>query len=131
MQRLQSSRSQLLNFCFNEMEANTMTQDNTMTEGKRIIVRIDKDLEDLIPGYIENRHKDIKSISASLENGDFENISILGHSMKGSGGGYGFDEITTIGASIEKAAKENDAEEIKRWIEKLSHYIESVELIYG
>jgi len=108
-----------------------MTQDNTMKEGTKIIVRIDKDLEDLIPGYIENRHKDIKSISASLENGDFENISILGHSMKGSGGGYGFDEITTIGASIEKAAKENDAEEIKRWIEKLSHYIESVEMIYG
>ncbi len=107
-----------------------MTQDSTTTESKRIIVRIDKDLEDLIPGYIENRHKDIKSISASLESGDFENIRILGHSMKGSGGGYGFDEITTIGASIEKAAKGNDAEEIKRWIEKLSQYIESVDAIY-
>ncbi|MCX5816036.1 MAG: Hpt domain-containing protein [Proteobacteria bacterium] len=108
-----------------------MTQDGTMTESKRIIVRIDKDLEDLIPGYIGNRHKDIKSIRASLESGDFENIRILGHSMKGSGGGYGFDEITTIGASIEKAAKENDVEEIKKWIEKLSQYIESVDIIYG
>jgi HPt (histidine-containing phosphotransfer) domain-containing protein len=112
------------------MEADAMTQDSSITEGKRILVRIDKDLEDLIPGYIENRHKDIKSIRASLENGDFENIRILGHSMKGSGGGYGFDEITTIGASIEKAAKKNDIEEIKRWIEKLSQYIESVDIMY-
>ena len=108
-----------------------MTQDSTMPESERIIVRIDKDLEDLIPGYIENRHKDIKSISAALESGDFENIRTIGHSMKGSGGSYGFDEITTIGASIEKAAKENDTEEIKRWIKKLSQYIESIDIIYG
>ena len=73
-----------------------MTQDGDITEDERIVVRIDKDLEDLIPGYIKNRHNDIESMHTALESGDFENIRILGHSMKGSGGGYGFDEITTI-----------------------------------
>lgn len=42
-----------------------MTQDSTTTESERIIVRIDKDLEDLILGYIGNRHKDIKSTRTS------------------------------------------------------------------
>jgi len=101
-----------------------------MTDSERFVVRIDKDLEDLIPGYIENRHKDIKSISASLEKGDYETIRILGHSMKGSGGGYGFNEITTIGMFIEKAAKENSAEEIKNWLEKLLKYLEKVDITY-
>lgn len=108
-----------------------MTQGSTSEENKRIVVRIDKDLEDLIPGYIENRQKDIKSIRASLATGDFDSIRILGHSMKGSGGGYGFDEITTIGASIEKAAKDHDADAIKAWTEKLSQYIDNVEITYG
>lgn len=108
-----------------------MFQGKSTTEGKRFFVRIDKDLEDLIPGYIENRQKDIKSIRAALEAGNFESIRILGHSMKGSGGGYGFDEITKIGASLEKAAKDNDIEAIKKWTEKLSEYIDSVKITYG
>ena len=103
-----------------------MSQNN-----KKIVVNIDPDLEDLIPGYIENRYKDIKTINAALESGDFESIRILGHSMKGSGGGYGFNEITTIGMNIERAAKENNAGEIKSWTEKLIIYIENIEIIYA
>ncbi len=93
-------------------------------------VRIDKDLEDLIPGYIENRQKDIKSILFSLEKADYESIRILGHSMKGSGGGYGFDAITRIGKSIEEAAKNKNGSEIKKQVEELSYYIAGIEITY-
>jgi len=93
-------------------------------------VRIDKDLEDLIPGYIENRQKDIKSILFSLEKEDYESIRILGHSMKGSGGGYGFDAITRIGKSIEEAAKNKNGSEIKKQVEELSYYIAGIEITY-
>jgi sigma-B regulation protein RsbU (phosphoserine phosphatase) len=34
------------------------------------------------------------------------------HDLKGSGGGYGFNEISTIGKSIEEAAKRSDGEAI-------------------
>jgi len=93
-------------------------------------VRIDKDLEDLIPGYLENRQKDIKSILSSLEKEDYESIRILGHSMKGSGGGYGFDSITGIGKSIEEAAKNKNISEIKKQVEELSYYIAGIEIAY-
>jgi len=107
-----------------------MTQDNSTKKDKRFAVHIDKDLEDLIPGYIENRQKDIISIRNALEKSDFESIRILGHSMKGSGGGYGFDEITRIGASLEATAKDKDAEAIKQWTEKLSYYIDNIDITY-
>ncbi|HOV89994.1 MAG TPA: Hpt domain-containing protein [Syntrophorhabdaceae bacterium] len=97
----------------------------------RIIVHIDPDLEDLIPGYIENRYSDIRKIKDALAKGDYETIRILGHSMKGSGGGYGFDAITDIGRSIELSAKEHDDTAIKKLLEDLEDYIKKVQIVYG
>ncbi len=97
----------------------------------RIIVHIDPDLEDLIPGYIENRYSDIRKIKDALAKGDYETIRILGHSMKGSGGGYGFDAITDIGRSIELSAKEHDDTAIKKHLKDLEDYIKKVQIVYG
>jgi len=107
-----------------------MVNNTNNIDDEEILVRIDRDLEDLIPGYIENRYKDIKSIINSLEIDDYETIRVLGHSMKGSGGGYGFDKITEIGKLIEQAAKDKNREVIKRQVEDLSIYIKKVEIIY-
>ena len=62
-------------------------------KGKNIVVVMDPELEELIPNYLENRHRDVQSIVDARVQGDFEAIRLLAHSMKGSGGGYGFDAI--------------------------------------
>lgn len=93
-------------------------------------ITIDKDLEDLIPGYIENRRKDIASIREALGKNDLETIRILGHSMKGSGGGYGFDAITDIGKRIEEAAKGGNAAGIKEALISLSSYLDNINIVY-
>ena len=97
---------------------------------EKIIVHVDADLEELIPGFLQNRHEDIKTILNALEKGDYETVRILGHSMKGSGGGYGFDAITDIGHSIEDAAKEKNPEEIKKQVNALSGYLDRVEVVF-
>ena len=78
----------------------------------KIIVRVDPELADLIPGYLINREKDIATIADTLEKKDLDTIRIIGHSMKGSGGGYGFEAITDIGMLLEKAAKDGNDESI-------------------
>ena len=107
-----------------------MTQDSNKKQGEKIIVYVDAELEDLIPGFLENRQEDIRSIREALEKDDYETIRTLGHSMKGSGGGYGFDAITDIGRSLEMAAKERNAEEIRKRVGELLHYLEHVEVVY-
>jgi HPt (histidine-containing phosphotransfer) domain-containing protein len=97
---------------------------------EKITVVIDEDLADLIPGYMDNRRADIESIKTALLEEDLETIRIIGHSMKGSGGGYGFDLITEIGANIEDAAKASDTEEIKKQSNALSVYISNIEVVY-
>jgi hypothetical protein len=50
--------------------------------------------------------------------------------MKGSGGGYGFHEITEFGAHIETAAKEQDLEGSKKWVDQLIWYLDHIEVHY-
>jgi len=94
-----------------------------------IVVKIDEDLFDLVPGYLKNRRLDISSMRESLAQGDFESIKISGHSMKGSGGGYGFDEITEIGGLIEKAAKESNGVVVGELIARLADYLANIEVV--
>lgn len=95
-----------------------------------IIVKVDSDLEDIIPGFLQNRQSDIEAILDALDKGDYETIRILGHNMKGAGGGYGFEVITDIGSAIEQAAKMNDAAEIKRALHELSMYLKQIEIVF-
>jgi len=105
------------------------TQANEDHEEK-IVVIVDEDLQDLIPGYLENRLKDIAAIRAALAQGDYEAIRSIGHKLKGSGGGYGFDQITEIGRLMEEAAKIDHGEEILRQTEALTSYLKRVEVVY-
>jgi len=107
-----------------------MTQTCDPNRGDKIIVHVDPDLKDLVPGFLKNRRKDVKSLVAAVERSDYETIEALGHTMKGDGGGYGFHAITDIGGSLEKAAIDENLQEIRKWVKQLSVYLESVEIVY-
>jgi hypothetical protein len=94
-----------------------------------IIVKIDPDIEDLIPGFLANRKADVDKIRASIDTGNYADIRIIGHSMKGAGGGYGFDAITEIGDVIERAALASDDSVIKEQTSILEDYLSRLELI--
>jgi HPt (histidine-containing phosphotransfer) domain-containing protein len=93
------------------------------------VVYIDSDLEDLIPGYLGNRQKDIELIKQLLDERKLSEIQRIGHSMKGSGGGYGFDEISRIGNGIEEAAKQGDQNKIEQLINQLAQFLATVEIV--
>src|SRR5437667_10953910 len=77
---------------------------------ERRVVEPDPDLIDLIPDYLEHRRQDLLAMTHALEQSDLETVRVLGHSMKGCGASYGFEGPTTIGASLEDAAKAADSE---------------------
>jgi PAS domain S-box-containing protein len=97
---------------------------------EKITVHVDADLEDLIPEFMKNRRKDILALSEAIEAKDFEAIRVIGHTLKGVGGGYGFHFLTDMGLSLETAAREENGAGIERLIEELSNVIQSVEVVY-
>jgi hypothetical protein len=50
--------------------------------------------------------------------------------VKGSGGGYGFDGLSKIGAALEIAAKGEDDAGVKAQLGKLEDYLQRVEITY-
>ena len=86
-------------------------------------VPVDSGVAELVPRFLENRRKDVGAITASVEKGDFESVRILGHNMKGSGGGYGFARITEIGALLEGAAARKATGEIRVQCAELDRYL--------
>ncbi|MCC7410629.1 MAG: Hpt domain-containing protein [Gammaproteobacteria bacterium] len=98
--------------------------------GERIVVHIDPDLEELIPGFLANRGKDVGAMREALARDDFDRIRISGHSMKGAGGGYGFDAITEIGARIEQAAIARDASAVSSGVDALVDYLGRIDVVY-
>lgn len=98
---------------------------------EKIIVEVDPDLEDLIPGFLENRKADVEKLQAELKAGEFANIQSIGHSIKGVGGGYGFERMSELGAAIEMAAKTKDSDQLQDNIMQLNDYLQRVEIKYA
>ncbi len=103
---------------------------NQDTQSEKIRVRVDPDLKELIPGYLENREKDLVVYQQALEQDDFDSIAVLGHSMKGSGGGYGFNDLSSIGRALEKAAKNRDKASVRKSIINLTDFLKKLEIVY-
>jgi len=97
---------------------------------ERIRIRVERILEDLIPGFLEHRRSDVLSIREALGTGNYETIRILGHGMKGIGASYGFNGISEIGQAIEAAAVARRGDEIKALADDLASYLMNVDVEY-
>lgn len=97
---------------------------------EKVLVKIDKDLADLIPEYLENRQKDVDKFRLALGNKDFQTINILGHRLAGNAGGYGFHELGMIGRELENFAKIGDEQSVHHCIKKMEIYLSDIEITY-
>jgi HPt (histidine-containing phosphotransfer) domain-containing protein len=95
----------------------------------KILIRVDPEIADLVPGFLNNRRRDLRTLTDALEQADFQSIRTIGHRMKGDGGGYGFQGITDIGGALEQAAQQKNADELKRHIAEFADYLERIEVI--
>ena len=95
---------------------------------ERIVVHVDEDLHDLIPEYLARRREEVTAMEKALARGDHDAIRVIGHKLKGSGAGYGFAPITTLGGELEVAAKAGDAGAIARSLAALADYLARVDV---
>ncbi len=92
-----------------------------------IRVTVEPEIWDLVPMFLENREQDLEALRRALRAGDAETVEQLGHRMKGIGGGYGFQYVSTAGTAIEEAAVQDRLEDARAWVEGLADYLSRVE----
>ena len=94
----------------------------------KILIPMEPGLEDVIPGYLEKRRADVASYRSALAAADFDSIRKLAHKMKGTGAGYGFQTLTDLGASLERAALDGNSTRVAEDLDRFAVYLESIEL---
>lgn len=92
------------------------------------IVTIDKDLEDLVPTYLETRKKELIKLRELFTQNSLAEISAIAHKLAGNAGGYGFQELTDIGRRMEAAGKASEKEKVGIEIENVAKYLDQVEV---
>ncbi len=97
---------------------------------EKILVTVDSDLEDLIPGFLANRKKDLGALKQAVTDNNTETIRSIGHSLKGVGGGYGFMLLSEIGADLEQKAKSGELDGVTDLLARMEDYLERIEVVY-
>jgi len=85
-----------------------------------ILVQVDPDLKELIPEFLRHRHDDVAAL---------RNAIALGHRLRGTGGGYGFDALTDLDHHLEDAARAEDAPAVRKWTDDLASYLDRVVVV--
>ena len=75
--------------------------------------------------YIKHTTKELAKIQEDIDNIIIDSLRTFGHNIKGSGGMYGFEEVTNLGTKIEASAKVNDRNKIKLLLEELSDFLKT------
>ena len=96
---------------------------------RTILVRTKPKLADLIPAYLQNCRQNVIAMADALDRVDFETVTFLGHQMKGSGGAFGFQAITDIGAALQEAGESADTAASRKSMGDLSSYLDRVATI--
>ncbi len=91
-------------------------------------VYVDEDILDLIPGFIDNRRRDIKLVLEHLSVLRFQLIQRIGHQWKGSGQGFGMTRITDLGQELEVVAKTRDYVRIQQICTEATAYLDRVQV---
>ncbi len=87
------------------------------------VVKISKDLEDIIPDFMSYRKEDIENLDEAIKLKDFKTSQTIGHRLAGNGPGYGFDELGKIGVELEEVSKQENLDEVKRLADLYKSYL--------
>jgi CheY-like chemotaxis protein len=103
---------------------------DTVQSGSRESIRIEMppELEDIVPGYLASRRKEVSEMTELLAASNFERLSVLSHNLKGTARGYGFPDLVRMGSALEHSANQMDSGALHTQIADLGNYLQRVEL---
>jgi hypothetical protein len=95
-----------------------------------IVVCLARELERMIPGYLENRWLDADALADALRRGDYADVRLIGRTMQGTAEVYGLPHLARLGEALAGAGRERAADRIGRRIDELRAYLRRLKVIY-
>lgn len=94
------------------------------------IVEVDTELSDLIDGFLSRRRAELVSIKEAIRTNNFSALKDIGHSLKGSAGGYGFHYIGEVASEIELAAQSKDIQKLNKCFADLEAHLNTLKVVF-
>lgn len=101
----------------------------SVAERPEDVARVPSDLEDLVPKYLERLKEDLARAKTALRAPDLPSIQTFGHKSAGSGGSYGFAEVSRLGREIERLAKAQQVLELSKVLDDLEAHLQRVRVV--
>ena len=101
-----------------------------MTAEEPYTVILARNFEELVPGFIENRHRELEELRGALATGRYDQLGQIGHRMRGIGATYGFDRVSTLGGELEERAAASDRAGLAALIAGYADYLARLKIFY-
>ena len=95
---------------------------------QKIRLNVEPVLKELVPGFLENRRRDLERMRQALRAGDLAAIRDVGQNIRCFSRVYGIDELTALGEEIRCAADECSTLRIVHLQGQLADYLSRVEV---
>jgi signal transduction histidine kinase len=93
------------------------------TPGQRKLAGLSEAIKARRPAFLRNRRWDLEKMRSALAAHDFAAIRTIAHNCKGTGTGYGFPEISSLGAQLGIAAKALDIKQLEQFLGDFERYL--------
>jgi hypothetical protein len=94
----------------------------------KIRIQVEPALRELMPGFFDNRRRDLERLRSALHAGDLAAIRDVGQNIRCFSRVYRIDELTALGEEIRCAADECSTLRIVHLQGQLADYLARVEL---
>ena len=95
-----------------------------------IVVQVNPRIGDIVDSYLAHRRQALEPMLQALDQGEFEHIRDAAHDLVGTGGSFGFEDMSHIGRSLERAAADGRPDEVRSLVDELAEYLSRVEVVY-
>lgn len=103
--------------------------DNPISDANAILIRGNPKYAGRAPAYLLRCKDYVITMLDALNQNDLKPILLLGHQLRGSGGMFGFQRISDIGAALEEAAENSNLTVSREQLGELSKYLDHIEIL--
>lgn len=90
-----------------------------------------EDMEDLLPPFLARRWAEVDELRAAADAGDWDLIRRVAHRIRGSGGAYGFMELTDLAKELGAAAQAPSPSETSAVLDRLQSFLADLRVSFS
>ncbi|WP_031482953.1 Hpt domain-containing protein [Maridesulfovibrio frigidus] len=93
---------------------------------KKSIFVIDESVRALIPFFVVHQFDELEIMEKSLKDGNLEEVSRLGHSLKGAAANFSLEPLSKLGMAIQDVSKLGMTDALGSLVAKYRNYLEEL-----